>query len=296
MSNSLLITETEKILNKSIKSIESPLQGADSSVLICSLDDSSEIVLKYGEEVHKDLAVINILNESAYKKIPKVLGDFVLEEKTCLITDKATGTLWEFCDNPDVYIEEVLVEIEKIHQVTSKYPGQPFYIDQGLKITWIDFLNRRYDGTEEYYKWNNVLKNQRVNTQLLKKGLEIVRSGIKSVSVPQTFSMLHMDLNDRNIFIDEQTKEITCVIDWTDSVFGDRLLDLARFRLLLTHFYPDSINTYWQFNKFAHEEKKLEEFYFLCICLDYVIWYSEGEDWDYLERHEEILSEVIREY
>src|SRR5690606_5572439 len=101
---------------------------------------------------------------------------------------------------------------------------------------------------------------------------------INNTDLPENnFSFLHTDFNQRNLFVDPNSDEITGIIDWEEAMFGDPLYDFARVRMYIWHFDlgEDVVENYYKLLEYTEEQKKLEELYWLSRVIQYLGWYSE---------------------
>ena len=92
-----------------------------------------------------------------------------------------------------------------------------------------------------------------------------------------SYSLLHIDFNQRNLFVNPDTNEIAAIIDWGEAMFGDPIYDFARVRMLIWHFKlgDEVVQNYYDLMSYTPEQKKLDDLYWLSRVIEYLAYYSE---------------------
>ncbi len=99
----------------------------------------------------------------------------------------------------------------------------------------------------------------------------------KTEIINTSYSFLHTDFNQRNLFVDPNSDEIASIIDWSEAIFEDPIYDFARIRMYIWHFNlgDEVLENYNKLLSFTSERKQLEEIYLLSRIIEYLAYYSE---------------------
>ena len=128
------------------------------------------------------------------------------------------------------------------------------------------------------FDWNEIAERESLNKELILTSVEKMKIKIKDTLFDlKEYSLLHTDFNQRNLFVDPATHEISGIVDWEDAMFGDPLYDFARVRMYLWHFNfrQKSVDDYYALVHFSEKQKMLEDLYWLSRVIQYLAWYSE---------------------
>lgn len=274
-----IIHKVEEILSSHVQDVATPPQGMDSDVFIVKMEDGKEYVIKCGSIDINDLQALELIQDSEVDiPVPELFGHFFLEDKIVLILEKFGNPLLETVPNsllPD-YLRSMLNNLKKIHQIKSSKPG--LLTEQDDNKSWKEILLYKYSGDHPWFPWKETLKRQGVEVSIVQPAIEKLTDVIHSTDfdLPE-FSLLHTDFNQRNLFVDTDNKEISGIVDWGESMFGDPLYDYARVRLFIKHFNlpKSSLREYYDFLQMSEAEKIREQIYFFSHVIDYITWYSE---------------------
>lgn len=291
---SKVIKQIERRLNIVVVGYEYPKQGADGFVMFLYDQHGNDYAVKVGE-VENDYLAYNLIIESKVNvPIPTVIDYFIIEDLQVIVSERVKYPLYNFIStsHKNAFIPDLIDRLLSLREIESNYSGFVSWADK--KMSWEQFLAFKYSGSHPWYPWEEILKRKGVDTKLVKKSIE------KLVSIMHEFdldtrpiSLLHTDINQRNVFVDIQKKSIASIIDWSESTFGDYLYDLSRFRLNMWHnFNKEAIDIYFDKLKLTDEEKVLEDLYFKMHVVDYINWYTESNDTKRLNMHLEYLKSV----
>lgn len=291
-----IIKKVEELLNVSITELQIPKQGLDGEVLLATDAKGNEFAIKFGINAINDVIALNFIKEKKLDlPVPKMLGYFFFDNKTIVILEKINFPLLESISMDDraKYIGSMITNLNKIHSIKSNIAG---YIDnQDDKILWKEFLLFKYSGNDPQFNWDKISYRDGIDTKLIRESIAAIIKKIENqVFLDTTYSLLHTDFNQRNLFVNSESNEIAGIIDWGDAVFGDPLYDFARVRMFMWHsnLKNDDLEVYYKLLGLTNKEKKLEELYLLSQIIDYVAWFSVVKN-DFitskLKRHQDFL-------
>jgi len=105
----------------------------------------------------------------------------------------------------------------------------------------------------------------------------IIRKIEETDFIDSSYSFLHTDFNQRNLFVNPNSDEIAGIIDWGEAMFGDPIYDFARIRMFIRHFNLEdkALEEYDKSMSFTSQQKRLEELYWLSRVIEYLAYYSE---------------------
>jgi len=289
---------TESIIQTKIIETIIPPQGMDSQVFIAKDEKSIEYVIKYGEGTINDLLALNFINKNKINvAIPKVYGSFVLENKTGLILEKINFPLLDSIPKDQIakYIPSMLQNLKEIHNIKSPLAGP---IAKPLRNeTWKEIILAMFNGTNPHLNWQQISLRKSLDTKLILKSVENIVNKMTEIDfIEQDYSLLHIDFNQRNLFVNPTNYQIAAIIDWGEAMFGDPIYDFARVRMLIWHFDLglDAIVNYYNMMSYSEEQKKLDEIYWLSRVIEYLAYYSEDLTEFNLNRiklHQEFLKD-----
>lgn len=293
-----LIKEIEKYLAIQLVSTDIPPQGMDSQVFIVIDDKNKEYIVKYSNWALNDkIAYELILKNKLHIPIPRMLGSFVFQDKHVLILEKLNYPLLESTENKAKYIPSMISNLKEIHKVKSNFAG---LLDTKENISWKEILLSKFNGKDKLLDWASICKRP-----LLKQGLiqSSIKKLIKSIEsnrfITNNYSLLHPDFNQRNLFIDPNATDITGIIDWSESMFGDPIYDFARLKMFIWHFNlgKEVLNSYYKLLNLNDEERILEDIYFTSFVIEYLAYYSEESNEfnnGRIKLHQEYLEEYLK--
>ncbi len=274
-----LIICIEDKLGVSVEKITTPPQGMSSQVIFIHTHDDKEYVIKYGVDVMNDATVLNLIHKRTIDiPIPDLILSFSFENIAVIILQKIHYPLLQEIPVTEMgrYIPSMIDNLRKIHKITSHTPGT-IEIDQlDTKVSWYEILLNIFHKEPSY--WKEVSSRKGVDGALILKSIEKIIYKIQNtVFSDDGFSLLHTDFNQRNLFVDPNSNEITGIIDWEEAFFGDPLYDMARIRMYIWHFDlgDDVLATYDKKLNYTEEQKQREELYWVMRIIQYLGWYSE---------------------
>lgn len=275
-----IIRRVEELLRVSIISVEVPEQGMDSEVILATDSDGREYAIKYHRKgASGDGFVLRFLEEKNINvPVPKALGDFVIEGRSVLILEKIKFPLLETVVAGEIprYIPSMVRNMKKIHEVKSGRAG--FLNEMAERRNWKEVMLSKFDGTDPALNWRMIVERRGLDLELVLESVDNIIKKIRETRFPEgEHSFLHTDFNQRNLFVDPNSDEITGIIDWGEAMFGDPVYDLARIRMFIWHFGLEDqvLENYYGMVNFTPEQRKLEELYWLSRIIEYLAYYSE---------------------
>lgn len=194
-----------------------------------------------------------------------------------MITEKIEALLYEDLQRYEkkLYFESIIKRINTIQKITNRRTGLIYECINGKGQSWKQYLLSKYNGKQKYFNWSEIYKRQGVRPNVVRNSIQNVRNRIENIPPLNDYVMLHSDLNQRNMFVNTKSKEITFIIDWTESLFGDPLYEFARFRKNIRFNQPENEFLFLSLLNLSQDEIMREQLYFDIHMLDYVNWYSE---------------------
>lgn len=294
-----IIEKVEGLLKVNISDIEIPKQGMDSEVFFAVDNNGNEYAIKYfSRGSGNDVPAYDLLKENKIDvPVPKVFGVFAFENKQVLILEKIKFPLLESIPVSEMhrYIPSMIENLQKIHQVKSEIAG--LINESGKSRGWKEIMLAKFTGEDPNFDWNNIVNRDGLDSELVLRSVENIISRIgKTEFIEKPYSLLHTDFNQRNLFVDPNSNEITGIIDWGEAMFGDPIYDFARIRMLIWHFdlARSVLENYNKILSFTPEQKQLEELYWPSRIIEYLAYYSEELNKFNAERiklHQDFLRE-----
>lgn len=275
-----LLQELERQLNIKITQSQLPPQGMDSQVIIIKDNHENEYAVKHGEKVIGEKIIVNLLRSNNVDiPIPDLITDFKFENRQVLVYKKISYPLLESIPTDQMYkyIPSMLDMLRNIHKVKSDNAG---YIVEKIKYKkWKDFLLSIFIGNRPSLNWDEIAFRPSLDKDLVKLSINNVINKINAADlIEYNYSLLHGDFNQRNLFVDPNTNQITSVIDWSEAMYGDPLFDFARVRMYIWHFQIEGqiLDKYYNNVKFTPKDKEIEELYWVVRVIEYLAYYSEN--------------------
>jgi aminoglycoside phosphotransferase (APT) family kinase protein len=188
----------------------------------------------------------------------------------------------------------MIANLQKLHTIKSERAG--LLSEPDRHRTWKGMLLSIFEGGD--FAWQKISKREGLDRDLILSSVEKMLNRINKMEFrEQNYSLLHTDFNARNLFVDQESDEITGIIDWEEAMFGDPIYDYARIRMYLWHYNlgEDVISKYYYLVKFTPEERKLEDLYWLSRVIQYLAWYSTDLN-EYNRGRIELHQKYLREY
>lgn len=276
-----IIKKTEQLLDINVIETASLPQGMDSEVIFITDNQDKKYVIKYGTNTISDLLAYSILlNNNINIPVPQVFGTFKFEGKNVIILQKIEYPLLETISpyKMSKYIPSMINNLKKIHRIKSDQSGS--LTENNEKRTWKTILLSKFNGDNIELNWTKIAKRNCLDEKLVLQSIDhIIKKINKYKLINKSYSLLHTDFNQRNLFINPNNNDITGIIDWGEAMFGDPIYDFARIRMYIWHFHLSLkvIKEYYDLLSFNPYEKKLEELYWVYRIIEYLAYYSEEE-------------------
>ncbi len=272
-----LSSHIESELNIKISDVETPPQGMTSKVFFITSTDGQEYAVKYGEYALNDVPALELISKEGINiPVPKLFKSFLFEETPVIILERIKYPLLDSIPVEQMakYIPSMVKNMRVLHTLKSNKPG--LLIEPNSQKTWKDMMLAIFNS--ESIDWNEVANRKSLEKALVINSVEKITCKLNSLDLKlDQYPLLHSDFNQRNLFIDPESDEVTSIIDWEEAMFGDPIYDFARIRMYIWHFNlsNETIDAYYKLMKYTPEEKKLEDLYWLSRVIQYLAWYSE---------------------
>jgi aminoglycoside phosphotransferase (APT) family kinase protein len=233
--------------------------------------------VKYGTNAMKDVPALELITEKQINiPIPALIASFVFENIPVIILKRINFPLLEsvLVEEMPKYIPSMVRNLEELHKIKSENPGS--LVGKKDRETWKGMMLSIFDGGD--IDWSEVSKRGSLDGKLILASVDKIKKKIQNTAFDlKEYSLLHTDFNQRNLFVDLKSHEISGIVDWEDAMFGDPIYDFARVRMYLWHFNFNEtvIRDYYNLVNFSAEQKKLEDLYWLSRVIQYLAWYSE---------------------
>lgn len=275
-----IISELEKQLEVKIVNIKTPLQGMDSEVFFAIGENGKEYVIKYfSRGSDGDAPAYKLLEKNKVDvPAPKVLGSFMVRGRPVLVLEKINFPLLETVAVGKMhrYIRSMIQNLRKIHKIRSGRAGS---LDvSGKNRSWKEIMLAKFDGKDPFLNWKEIAKRDELDQSLVLSSVEnMIKRIDKAEFAEGNYSFLHTDFNQRNLFVDDDSNEISGIIDWGEAMFGDPIYDFARVRMLIWHFNlgGSALADYDALTSFSNRQKRMEEIYILSRIIEYLAYYSQ---------------------
>jgi len=268
----LIIEKINELLNTNIKIAGIPPQGMDSDVFFVVDENKKEFAIKYGTGTSVDVLAYDLLQANNINvPFPKIFGTLTVNGKQVIILEKYDFPLLETvpADKMARYIPSMLKNLKEIHKIKFNK------INHSL---WKNYLLSKFDSSSPNLNWAKISKRNGLNKKLVLDSVEKILKTIRHTDFTCTsYSFLHTDFNQRNIFVDPNSNNIVGIIDWGEATYGDPIYDFARVRMFIWHFKlsNETVSKYYKLIDFTDQEKKLEDLYWTSRVIEYLAYYSE---------------------
>ena len=173
-------------------------------------------------------------------------------------------------------MQSIIDRAKSIQLITNPYTGLIDGCLTGKGESWDNYLLSKYNGKHRYFNWSEIYKQEGVKQSIVERSIKNIIRRIADLKPLTSYSLIHSDLNQRNLFVNKETHTIVSIIDWTESLFGDPLFEFARVRMNIRFNQPENEEYFLSLLRLSESEIKTEQLYFDIHMLDYVNWYSES--------------------
>lgn len=277
-----IILKIEEQLKAKVVDIQIPPQGMDSDVFFIRDNTDNEYAIKQSEGSISDVLAHELLKKNKIDiPVPKLIGTFSFDEKQVLILEKVNFPLLESVPIVEMhrYIPSMIKNLKKIHQIKSDQAGLLTQTEE--TSSWKEIMLSKFSGADSSLNWKEIVLRKGLDAKLILKSVDDIIKKIEKIEfIDHSYSLLHTDFNQRNLFINPSSDEITAIIDWGEAMFGDPIYDFARIRMFIWHFNLGNnvLEDYYKLLSFTSEQKQLEELYWLSRVIEYLAYYSEELD------------------
>lgn len=293
-----LIKSLEQRLNTKITTHSTPPQGMGSFVIFVTDIHGNEYAVKVSGEDNNDAVALKILQQHKVNiAVPDLIDDFEFEGKRVVVMERIQSTLFQDVPKEEMvkYIPSMVQNLKELHKVKSDKAG---FLNSTEKFdSWKDFLLSRFISDQRKGEWNEIVARKVLDGGLIKKSISSLVDAIQSLHFSQSeYSLLHTDFNQRNLFVDSDSDQVSAIIDWGEATFGDPIYDFARIRMLIWHFDlgDSALKMYYDCLGYDDKQIKLDTLYWVFRVIEYLEFYSEEENVFNLGRiklHEGFLRE-----
>jgi len=277
-----IISKIEKELKTKIVDIQIPPQGMDSEVFFITDSDENNYAIKCGKGVISDIKALELLEKHQIDiPVPKLYGNFTYKNKNFVIFQKVNFPLLETVNKDEIYkyIPSMVKNLRKIHKIKSDKAG--YLVEKNISNDWKEIMLSKFLNKDKDLNWKVIVNRPVLDKKIIIKSIDNILKKIKKTDfIKNSYSFLHIDFNQRNLFIDPNSDEIASIIDWGESMFGDPIYDFARVRMYIWHFDlgNEILKNYYKLMSYSPNEKKLEELYWLIRIIEYLAYYSKEKN------------------
>lgn len=203
--NGGLVSQTyyfEADKNQCILQVGSGLESYEKEKLIYN-NFNSNLPVRKVLEVHKTE------NEIAYSISSFIEGNKLFDLNSQELLDIVPAVM------------EILETLESVELPDKAGYGHYDKMGQATYPTWLAFIKAVYN--ENIYKWSALEKNG-LDSEVVKLAIQEIKAHINSVTLNKKH-LVHGDLGSFNLLAKDD--EITGIIDWSLSLYGDHLYDIA---------------------------------------------------------------------
>lgn len=274
-----LISKAEELLKTKIVDVQIPPQGMGSDVFFVKDINKKEYAVKYSEGSTSDVQALELLKEhNIAVPVPKLVGTFVFRKKPVVILKRIDFPLLESIpvDHMYKYIPSMIKNLKKIHEIKSDKAG--FMTSTKKEISWKQIMLSKFSGEDPSLNWKEIVRREGLDAKLILAALKKIIKWIeKTRFLDKSYSLLHTDFNQRNLFVNPKTNKIASIIDWGEAMFGDPIYDFARVRMYIWHFKLGNkvLENYYKLLSYTPYQKQLEDLYWLSRVIEYLAYYSE---------------------
>lgn len=279
MINSDITSKIENYLKIRITKTEIPPQGMDSNIFLITDNTGKEYAVKLSKSTLSEKLVYELLAKHNIDiPLPKLIYSFTYKNMQIIVLEKVNFPLLDSIPTDQIYkyIPSMIENLKKVHQVKSDQAG--FIASTSKDKTWKELLLTLFNNNQESLNWNEIVLRNSLDQDLVTQSVKNIVKKIKITKFTDTnYSLLHTDFNQRNLFVNPNSNDITGIIDWAESMFGDPIYDFARVRMLIWHFEIEDqiLKEYYQLLSFSPKKRELEELYWVIRIIEYLAYYSE---------------------
>jgi aminoglycoside phosphotransferase (APT) family kinase protein len=290
-----LIQQASRLLGHEVTAWQEAAAGADHLVVFARTDAGREVVLKAGLEANVDAFVLRRL-AGRDVPTPRLLAeapiDGGVEPYWLAVMTRAEGTLLAEVPEAGRYLPGLMSAVHELHRVTAaRGAGPVLEVERGAGRTWKDYLLGILTGAHPEFRWAEEAESPWVDATALGQSLDAMVLGIEALPDPPVLTLLHGDLNPYNVFV--QDGQISGLIDWSYTRYGDPLFDFARVRMNpLVRSNPAATTAYFELLDLNREERAREQTYYLFNLLEYVNWYVQDHRPDGVRDHLTLLGKA----
>src|SRR3989344_9173453 len=202
-----IIKQVQEILTIKVVKVQIPKQGMDGSIFIIRDEKDKEFAVKYSTNAFNDVLALELIkNNNLPIPVPKMYGYFPFKKGTVVILEKINFPLLETIprDKQHKYINSMLVNLNKIHSIKSSTAG--LLNNQNKNMSWKDLLLFKYSDSHPWFKWKEIIHRDGVNSDLIQSSIKNIVKKIKETKfITTSYSFLHTDFNQRNLFVNPVT-------------------------------------------------------------------------------------------
>lgn len=273
-----IILKIEDKLKVKVVDIQTPPQGMDSNVFFVRDNTSQEYTVKQSNGSTSDILAYELLKKNRIDiPVPKLIGTFISGERQVLIFEKINFPLLESIpvDQMYRYIPSMVRNLKRIHEVKSREAG--LLTKTKREGNWREIMLSKFSGTNPSLNWKKIVLRKSLDAKLILKTVDNIIKKIENTEfIDSSYSLLHTDFNQRNLFVNPDSDKIAAIIDWGEAMFGDPIYDFARIRMYIWHFNlgDEIIDNYYKLLSYTAEGKKLDDLYWLIRVIEYLAYYS----------------------
>lgn len=286
-------------LNTTLTFSSVPKPGMGSEVLFAKDPSGREYAIKIGDDARNDVLAITLIEKNQiYVPVPRIYLEFAHDNSHVVIMNRFSDPLLDDLPKESYknFLPSIINNLKQIHSVKTETAG---LLAEENQNSWKELLLHRLSGSHPWFPWKEIKKREHLDEEIISSALKELNTQLRTLDFPEKdYSLLHTDINQKNIIVNPKTKKVTGIIDWSESMFGDPLYDFARTRLFIIHhdLGKSVMRSFEQgLNLSPNQESRLM-LYFYMIVLEYLNWYTEEIDEFNLGRiklHQQLLNEWV---
>lgn len=263
----------------SITKTHIPPQGMDSDVVFIEDGYGKEYAVKSGRGVISDIKAYELLKKSDVQvPVPDILGHISTDTAHILVMERIPFPLLESipADQIAKYIPAMVKALQAVHRVHSDRVGT--ITNSHNNQSWKDYFLSRFNGKDTSFSWPEIAARTGLDEQLVLSSVTSLVNVFEDIDFLEgPYSLLHTDVNQRNILVNPDTDEVTGVIDWGEAMYGDPVYDFSRIRMLIWHYNlgKEAVDAYYALMNYSPEQRHLDDLYWVSRVIEYLAYYSE---------------------
>lgn len=271
--------------------------GADHLIVFATAADGGRVVVKVGEDAHTDAYVLDLLRGRRVR-VPRLLaqGEVRADGRAypAVVMTRVAGEPLAASTAAGFYLPAIVGQVRRTQRVaTAQGAGPALRVARGAgaPTTWKAYLLAILAGADPEFDWDGLCAHPLIDTAVLGRALAVVGARVAALPEPESYRLLHGDLNPHNILV--AGGALAGIVDWSYTRYGDPLFDFARLRMN-PFVRRDAAATaaYFALLRLVPAAREREETYYRFNLLEYVNWYAQSRDDAKVREHLALLDRL----